>query len=524
VSGAPTKGPSHNWETEKALLGGLLLAATDIDGGSLLDEVAAILAPHDRALGSARYGFHRPAHGDLFALILERHRAGKRFDEILVLDQIETAGTLAQYGGVSYIRGLPQACVSVQNVPAYAQRIADHAIRRAMELSAMATIEEIREGVPSATIMERVAAGVAGLAVRSEDPSMRAAAAGAALGWVRPDAAWLSTLPPERECLLYDAPTPDERRRAGMLGVPAYEIRGPGMLPRGKVGILAAAGGVGKTYALTGLALSIVTGRPWLGHFPVGNVGGHVAMILGEEDGPEIHRRLYAQAAAMGIGPSEGPALDRIRALPGAGLSLTLVEVDPMTRRSAPTDHAGALLAFLRLEAERGGFGWDAVLLDPLSRFAGADAETDNAAATRLIEQAERFTQLPGGPSVILAHHTRKPDDKPGAGIVAPASASPVRGSSALVDGARWVGALVPAGDRLASFAVVKSNYARYPRPADLAHPAEGLVLYKPDGGGIRKATPAEREEHEPRTAPKSPTSTRPTNGARYDARADRDC
>jgi len=301
----------------------------------------------------------------------------------------------------------------------------------------------------------------------------------AALPWTSPGLDWLTEEPPPRVYLLHDAPDPR---------VPVG-ARGPGMLPRGKVGILAAAGGVGKTYALTGLALALVTGRPWLGHFPTADgLVRRVALVLGEEDAGEVRRRLYLQGRAMGLGTSDREAVAAgLLVLPGAGLdrlALTRAEETGSVR----TGFAGALHAFLE---ERGP--WDAVILDPLARFAGPDVETDNAAATRLIQVLEGFASLPGEPAVLVAHHTRKtsatdPD---------PSGANSVRGASAIVDGARWTALLVdvprppgaPSGlPRFVRFVVRKNNYA--PPTLD----TDGLLLAHALGGGLRVATDPERQ------------------------------
>ena len=297
------------------------------------------------------------------------------------------------------------------------------------------------------------------------------------LAWFAPPAEWLADAPPRREYLLHDAAEPG-----------TFELRGRGMLPRGKVGILAAAGGVGKTFALTGLALALVTRAPGLGHFPTGdNLHRRVVLVLGEEDIGEVQRRLHAQARAMELDPSKhGPALAGILALAGAGLdTLALTRAEDEGRIGAGTDFADGLYAYLEANA---GPGWDAVILDPLSRFAGPDVETDNAAATRLVQVLERFTKLPGGPAVIVAHHTTKASRAEGE-----IAATAVRGSSALTDGARWVGTLDPVvvkgGGKLpghARFRVAKQNYGVFPDRA--------LLLTKPVGGegGLRAATPDE--------------------------------
>lgn len=312
----------------------------------------------------------------------------------------------------------------------------------------------------------------------------KAGATVAAMAWEVPGLDWLTVAPPRREYLLHDARDP----KSGGL-----EEHGAGMLPRGKVGILAAAGGVGKTYALCGLALSVVTGRAWLGHFPVGDrKRGRAVLVLGEEDTAELRRRLYTQARAMGLDASHGADAARILALPGAGLDALALTRGEDEGAGVRTAFADGLLAHLRAVAERDG-PWDVVILDPLSRFAGPDVEVDNSAATRLIQVLERFAKLPGEPAVIVAHHTTKAARKEG-----DTGANAVRGASGLTDGARWCGHLeavpTPSGAAqlpgMARFSVTKSNYAAFPKSIG----ADGLLLIREDGGGgLRVAGDNER-------------------------------
>ena len=68
-------------------------------------------------------------------------------------------------------------------------------------------------------------------------------------------------------------------------------ISGADFLPKGKVCMIAAEGGKGKTALLVNLAISIATGSPFLSYCSP-NKPAKVAMILGEEDRDDIHRRL----------------------------------------------------------------------------------------------------------------------------------------------------------------------------------------------------------------------------------------
>jgi len=282
----------------------------------------------------------------------------------------------------------------------------------------------------------------------------------AAMGFVRPGAAWLREPPPPRRYLL-------ERQD------------GAGLLAQGIVGVLGAAGGTGKTFLLTALALAIATGSPWLGRFPLGRRGpGRVVLILGEEAAEEVRRRLHAQARALELGHADLEG--RILVLPAAGVSTLALTQPEVGGGAVATTFADDLYAYLEAES---GDGWDAVLLDPLSHFAGPDVETDNAAATRLLQVLTRFCSLPGTPTVLVAHHMRKGGKDDG-----PRGVEAIRGSSAITDNARWAAVLENESDTGAAFSrlrIVKSNYAP---PSE----EKGVLLARVEGGALRVATATE--------------------------------
>jgi RecA-family ATPase len=220
--------------------------------------------------------------------------------------------------------------------------------------------------------------------------------------------------------------------------------------------------------ALAGLALAVATGKNWLrtginNPVPLKHPGfkvatsGRVALLLGEEDAEDIQARLFYTAKMMGLWDEDRQAAaHRVLVGPLAGENVALVEEDGELSARAKT-------LYDRLEAlSDEADPWALILVDPLSRFGGIGAETDNALATRAIQALERLTRLPGRPAVLMAHHERK-----GGGEGADA----VRGSSAIVDGARWVARLSPVktkmgkrwatknGDRCVTLDVVKTNY-----------------------------------------------------------------
>lgn len=269
-----------------------------------------------------------------------------------------------------------------------------------------------------------------------------------------------------------------------------------GWLPRGEVGLLAAPGGTGKSWLIVSLALSMLAGGRWPS-VPEGSGGvlrtlprcGRVALLLAEETEGELRRRLYRQRQQI---PPEDRDLLR-RALEGGGLHTLTRErlrdappsapalVDEDNRRSA---YAVRLEEELRGIALEGG-GLDLILIDPLSAFGGAEIETDNHAATCVMREIERLTELPGNPAVLIVHHTRKGAfnaDNHG-------SADDIRGAGGLVARARWAALLRREGEeeggRRLSLDIVKSNYTGATGSIRLFQPAGG-------GGALRALLPCD--------------------------------
>lgn len=256
---------------------------------------------------------------------------------------------------------------------------------------------------------------------------------------VSSDPSWFTSIPPSRKWLLRDART------------------NAGVLPLGKVGLLLAEGGLGKTMALVQLAIAMATGSDWLGSFTI-PAPGKVLVILGEEDEEEAQRRAFN---AVRSARARAPEAGRIVVMPLAGVPCTMVEAD---ERGKIVD--APFLVWLRRYLEKHG-PFSLVLVDPLSRFAGTDAETDNASATRFIQALESIATVTGA-TVLVAHHTNKDARKPGATV----SGASARGSSAIFDGVRWGASMsaekVSCNDpdvdarlgELVTLAIVKSNYS----------------------------------------------------------------
>ena len=290
-----------------------------------------------------------------------------------------------------------------------------------------------------------------------------------AAAWGPLDPRYLMTAPPARRWLLRH-PTRD--------GHPCAPCAGDGLLPLGKAGLIVADGGVGKTMSLVALAVAIVAGRRWLGHFEVDHEArrGRVLLALAEEDAEELHRRLYDAAEAYELDAAERARVAaQVVVLPLAGRPVSLVQVgdDRRTMRGSP--ELAALLELLQRDA--GPHGWSLVGLDPFSRWGAEESETDNAIATRTMTAAESLLEVPGRPTVLLAHHASQQGIMTG-NVTA-------RGVTGIRNAARWEGVFWAEGGSV-WFRQKKSNYSR-PMLEE-----EALRLVRGPGGLLRVPTEAE--------------------------------
>lgn len=258
-----------------------------------------------------------------------------------------------------------------------------------------------------------------------------------------------------------------------------------GVIMRGEVGLLVAAGGVGKSWLLTHLGACIATGRPWLELFTPNSEGGKVLLVLAEEKTVEAKRRVQSLARRLGMVGERDPKLDFDGTNPNAERALDNLHVWGMAGEDVglTRETEGGELELTQAHKDlveyletNGPFAL--VAIDPLSRFAPADAEKDNHAATRFIQAVERLTMVSGNPTVLVAHHSSKNARKEGTGAAGVAS----RGVSGLTDGARWVAELTRSEALdgcpvLVDFAVTKSNYTAHTRATLVQRPeAKGML------------------------------------------------
>lgn len=303
-------------------------------------------------------------------------------------------------------------------------------------------------------------------------------------------AEFFKTKPPPRDYLLRDA-----RREPNS-----------GVLVRGKVAALVAEGGAGKTQSASDLAVAVATGGNWFGCIRA-TKPGRVLVVFGEEDKDEAQRRAYTSC----LGGAAVPA-GKITYLPLHGVWCAMLE-----RNERKNTVETAFLGWLRSYVERTG-PYALIILDPLTRFAGPEAEKDNAEGTRFVQALESLVSPSGGAAIMVAHHTNKlgRDGKP-------VGTAASRGSSSLTDGFRWVATMSTAEfvftdplvqERLGEVVTIsftKSNYTKKGQSIHLRRGERGALvplddadlglIREAESGAERKASKkAEREAERDRT------------------------
>lgn len=325
---------------------------------------------------------------------------------------------------------------------------------------------------------------------------------------LHPDA-WLHEEPPQREFLLTSG-----------------DLR---LLPMGTAGLVVGPGGVSKSTLMCQLAVSVASGRPWMGQLAVRHPG-HVLLIAAEESDLDLRRRLYfAVKAAKADADEQQRLADRLHAFPGSGRDVRLLHSMQEMRSflSAQTiearireGHSAQISPWaehLYWEMGEAGCSWSLIVFDPAARCGGAGFELDSEAATRFIEVLERFTTLPGNPCVLLVHHTSKASRR---GIT---DATAARGSSGLSDAVRWQLNLEPVPDpenpeldhpRLVRCRWTKQNLT--------ARDGRAHLLWRGDEGILWMATEEEARSLEGGSSAPAPTASKKAASRRTSPKTDK--
>lgn len=255
------------------------------------------------------------------------------------------------------------------------------------------------------------------------------------------------------------------------------------VIPCGKVILLVAPGGTGKSMFSIQLGASIATGLPFADVWEVGETGG-VLLLLGEDDDEELHRRTFNICNQLAP-RQETDAIPRlgenliIKSMVGEDNLLTTADSQSKEVRQTPLVNrlilAAKQIPNLKL-----------IVIDPASRFRGGD-ENASQDVTRFVEAVERVAQATGA-AVLIIHHANK-----GSMSSSEPSQSASRGSSALTDGVRLQMNLatldnngakklgIPEEQRKSHLilSITKTNYSA---------PQQDIILHRSEGGYLTNA------------------------------------
>lgn len=259
----------------------------------------------------------------------------------------------------------------------------------------------------------------------------------------------------------------------------------PGLLP-GMLGLIVAPGGTGKTGFALDVAVSTAVGRPTAGGlFPEG-APGKVVFLAGEESD-----RLLAERLRSIVSTSEhaSPHLhENLILLPMSGESCTLVSEG---RPTALYDELKAVCEGARL-----------IIIDPVRRMHDGD-ENSSSDMTRFVVAMEQLARASGA-AVLGIHHANRASSSDSG------SQHAARGSSALVDGARWQLNLSRMDEKTASSMMVSEAERPHYVAVDYAKtnylpPRPRCWLKRQPGGGLTLAA----------LTPEKPSKTTSLAGAR---------
>ncbi len=213
-----------------------------------------------------------------------------------------------------------------------------------------------------------------------------------------------------------------------------------GSIPLGVPALFAAMGGVGKSFMALDMALEIAS-EVIAGNGTRRILGGPIrehgsVVVLGAEDAKDsVHRRM----AAIDTGGRREAALGKLFVvpLPDVGGPMTLIA--GQSGEFMQTAKLDALIAQLNQIPDL-----KLIVLDPLQAFVASNITSDPAAGQFMWSAFARICALTGA-TVIACHHMRKE----GASTIntADQAREAIRGSTALIDGARATYALWAASE-----------------------------------------------------------------------------
>lgn len=252
-------------------------------------------------------------------------------------------------------------------------------------------------------------------------------------------------------------------------------------LPMGKASLLAASGGVGKSFLLLGLAHGVAKyekqSLPSFSAFGKISRGGVAVMVCAEDDAIEVHNRL----AGFGELPEQGRLI--VVPLPDVGMR-SLFDISATTKSPETTDVFSELRNQLKSIKDL-----SLVVIDPLQALCGG-LDLNLPQHGQFVCGALNQLAADTGAAVCFSHHLRK-----GGEIKTPEEArEAIRGSGGLVDGVRCALVVWPDNraeskaackklslnwerNRVCCLAVVKANFKADTTVKTLIRDDNGLLI-----------------------------------------------
>ena len=306
-------GSVHSIETERVLLGAVLIRP------AVMADLS--LAPGD---------FYRAAHQAIWRNLQALHRRGAAIDTVTLCHRLEQTGRLEELGGHVYVASLTDGVPRSTNAPHYARLVREMAVQR--------RLAKLASGNPHP---EEV--------VDLLDEWRELGTTGGGDGWME-------------DVITMDA----------VQAQPKAAVVARGLAFAGKITLLHAAPGAGKTTLATAVAAAVTADREFLG---APTIGGPVLWIGEDRD---TTRNVAGQLDA---------ALDRLHFTDGWALA---------------TDLKGRLT---RLVEE---IKPTLIVIDTLHRLGsviGITSFSDPAAAGGYFVQVKAVAELPLAPAVLVLHH-----------------------------------------------------------------------------------------------------------------------
>lgn len=159
--------PPHDLDAEQAMLGACLLGNPND-----LDAVLVVTSPDD---------CYHDAHGTILRAAADLRAASRPVDTVTVASHLRAAGTLEAVGGMDYLDRLERSVPFGDHAAAYAQRVAECAMRRQVAAAA----QRIRQECYSDRSLAEVCASARALTERLEPPTMSATVREGAALWAQ---------------------------------------------------------------------------------------------------------------------------------------------------------------------------------------------------------------------------------------------------------------------------------------------------------------------------------------------------